>query len=254
VGWPSVSVVTPSFNQARFIGRTIDSVLSQGYPNLQYIVVDGGSTDGTLGILRSYGEHLEWISEPDRGQTDAINKGFRMATGDIVAWLNSDDTYQPGAIRAAAEAFVRSPDVAMVYGQCWMIDERDERIRPYDLRPYASTDVFDRLLNSDPSFIPQQTVFMSRAVVRNIGPLDDQLFMCMDYDYWLRISRSCPVIFVSRFIANFRIHSGAKSARHPWRSLMELSQIRAKYSPRLVSWFYPRQFYRLARALSSNGV
>ncbi|WP_322508462.1 glycosyltransferase family 2 protein, partial [Anaerolinea sp.] len=119
-----VNIVTPSFNQARFLEETMLSVLHQDYPHIEYIVVDGGSTDGSVDIIRRYADRLAWwVSEPDRGQTDAINKGFAHAHGEILAWLNSDDTYQPGAVRAAVEALEKHPEAAMVYGDAHYIDE-----------------------------------------------------------------------------------------------------------------------------------
>ena len=128
---PLVTVVTPSFNQGRFIRETIESVLSQDYPNLEYMVIDGGSTDDTLSILKSYQDRFAWVSEPDRGQAHAINKGWRCAKGEILAWLNSDDIYQPGAIRTAVEYFIHNQQVGMVYGEAYHVDESGQPIDRY---------------------------------------------------------------------------------------------------------------------------
>ena len=125
---PTISIITPSFNQARFLPRTIESVLTQDYPNMEYILMDGGSTDGSLEIIRNYADRLSyWESKPDRGQTDAINKGFARATGKYLAWLNSDDVYKPGAISEAVDFLENHPEAAMVYGDCTFIDAQDRK-------------------------------------------------------------------------------------------------------------------------------
>jgi glycosyltransferase involved in cell wall biosynthesis len=123
---PKVSIITPSFNQAGFIERTIQSVLSQDYPNIEYLVIDGGSNDETLEVLKKYEGRLQWISEKDSGQSEAINKGYRMATGEILTWLNSDDTLLPGAVSKAVAYFDEHPDVMMIYGEGYIIDENDK--------------------------------------------------------------------------------------------------------------------------------
>ncbi|HRY21099.1 MAG TPA: glycosyltransferase family 2 protein, partial [Flexilinea sp.] len=133
--FPFVSIVTPSFNQAEFLERTIQSVLSQDYPNLEYIIIDGGSTDGSVEIIRKYENRLAyWVSEKDKGQTNAINKGFNRAKGEIFAWLNSDDIYEPGAIQAAVEALMSDPSLGFVYGDCNFIDSHDRIIGKFDVR------------------------------------------------------------------------------------------------------------------------
>jgi len=126
---PLVSIVTPTYNQAAFLPETIDTVLSQDYPNIQYIVMDGGSKDGTVEILESYGSRLEWVSERDGGQSDAVNKGFQRARGQIFTFLNADDIYYPGAVRAAVEAFARQPEAGVVYGNAWYTNEDGSRLR-----------------------------------------------------------------------------------------------------------------------------
>ncbi|MBI4927898.1 MAG: glycosyltransferase [Anaerolineae bacterium] len=171
-----VSIITPSFNQARYIEATLDSVLSQDYPEIEYIVMDGGSTDGTVDILKRYEHRLAgWVSEKDRGQTDAINKGFARARGEVLAWLNSDDTYQPGAVREAVEALRAHPEAALVYGDANYIDETGRVIGRF---PAAQTDY--RRLRQGYVHIPQQAAFWRASRWRQVGPLDVSFFFAMD--------------------------------------------------------------------------
>ena len=207
-----ISVVTPSFNQAAFIERTIESVLSQrGDFELEHLVVDAGSTDGTLDILRRHQGRLRWISEKDRGQSDAINKGFRMAAGDVLAWLNSDDTYEPGALDAVART-LRDTGVRWCFGECRIVDERDREVRrlisrykSWVSRRYS----LRRLLGRN--FIPQPATFFRRDLIEEAGPLDESLHYAMDYDLWLRFARLAPPTFVPRPLAAFRWHGGSKT-------------------------------------------
>jgi glycosyltransferase involved in cell wall biosynthesis len=203
-----VSIVTPSYNQARYIEATLESVLSQDYPQIEYIVVDGGSSDGSREILERYTSRLAWwVSEPDRGQTDAINKGFARATGEVLAWLNSDDTYNPGAVRAAVEQIQKNPDAAMVYGDASYIDEDGREIGRF---PAAQTD-YPRLRNGY-VHIPQQAAFWRADLWRKVGPLDPSFYFAMDYDLWVRLSALAPLVYVpSRPWANFRLHRDAKT-------------------------------------------
>src|SRR5574337_438603 len=156
---PLVSIITPSFNQGRFIRDTIESVLSQGYPRLEYLVMDGGSTDETVEILRSYGDRLIWRSAPDGGQADAVNTGVRLAKGEIIGWLNSDDTYQPGAIKAAVDYLIAYPETAVVYGDAHYIDERGEVIGTYPTEDFD----LDRLAQA--CLICQPTAFIRRSAL-----------------------------------------------------------------------------------------
>ena len=177
---PLVTVVTPSLNQAKFIEETIRSVLDQAYPALDYVVVDGGSTDGTLDILRRYEGRLRWISEKDRGQTDAVNKGFRMARGEILGWMNADDLYCTGAIGEAVQYFVEDPDVMMAYGAADDIDEEGRVLEQYPTEPFD----FERLAYR--CIICQPAVFMRKALVQHVGYLDAGLECSMDLDLWIR--------------------------------------------------------------------
>jgi glycosyltransferase involved in cell wall biosynthesis len=218
---PLVSVVTPSFNQVQFLEETIQSVLGQEYPRLEYIIVDGGSTDGSDAIIRKYASRLAWwVSEPDSGQTDAINKGFAHARGDIFAWLNSDDTWMPGAVSQAVRIFADHPQLGLVYGDANYINEGDRVLGRF---PAAQTDY--RRLRQGYVHIPQQAAFFRADLWRSAGPLDTKLYFAMDYDLWLRISRVAPIKFVPRTWANFRLHGAAKTIladERCWPEMMRL--------------------------------
>lgn len=202
-----VSIVTPSYNQARYLEETMRSVLEQDYPHIEYIVVDGGSTDGSREIIEKYADRLAWwISEKDRGQTDAINKGFARARGEVLAWLNSDDTYQPGAVREAVEFLQRNPQVGLVYGDANYIDEHGRVIGRF---PAAQTDY--RRLRQGYVHIPQQSAFFRADLWRRVGPLDASFYFAMDYDLWVRLAREAPIVYYPRLWANFRLHSDAKT-------------------------------------------
>jgi glycosyltransferase involved in cell wall biosynthesis len=202
-----VSIVTPSYNQARFLEITMRSVLEQDYAHIEYIVVDGGSTDGSRDLLEKYSRRLSWwVSEKDRGQTDAINKGFARARGDVLAWLNSDDTYQPGAVREAVDFLQANPQVGLVYGDASYIDENGRVIGRF---PAAQTDY--RRLREGYVHIPQQSAFFRANLWRKVGPLDASFYFAMDYDLWVRLAREAPLVYHPRLWANFRLHSDAKT-------------------------------------------
>jgi glycosyltransferase involved in cell wall biosynthesis len=203
---PLVSIVTPSLNQARFIAETIASVASQDYPNIEHVVVDGGSTDGTVDILRRY-PSLQWVSEPDGGQSDAINKGLRRARGEIVAWLNSDDVYLPGAVTRAVRALQAEPGPAMVYANFLEVDE----LGAERSRAQAPAFDLDTLVNVR-NYILQPTVFLLRSVLDEVGLLDPSYHAAMDWDLWIRIGKSHRVEHVDDYWAAARWHGASKSA------------------------------------------
>lgn len=206
--WPRVSIVTPSYNQGQFLEATIRSVLLQGYPNLEYIVFDGGSTDDSVEILRRYEPWLAfWVSEPDRGQSHAINKGWTKATGDVFAWLNSDDMYMPGAIGEAVQALKQHPETALVYGTCQYIDADG---RPTVLRNPGQVD-FRQLLWNLNGTLPQPTTFIRRSILEDAGFLDETLKYSMDYELWLRIAMRYPLRHVEKVWAATRMHDEAKT-------------------------------------------
>lgn len=203
---PRVSIVTPSFNQGPFLVRTIESVLSQRYPNIEYIVMDGGSTDASVEILRRYGDRLQWSSEKDHGQTDAINKGFARSTGQIRAYLNSDDTLEPDAIEKVVAFFGEHPDVDMVYGNANYVDEQDRVTGSYNTADYS----FERLMFD--CCICQPAAFWRSSIARLVGEFDASLHLVMDYDYWLRIDRAGGTIRrMPTLLANSRLYAGTKT-------------------------------------------
>ena len=203
--WPPITVVTPSFNQAKFIGETIESVIGQGYPNLEHIVVDGGSSDGTQDILRRYGARVRWVSERDRGQADAVNKGVALGHGDIIGWLNSDDTYAPGALHRVARLFAAGQDVGVVYGDADHVLEDGARYGPYPTSP------FDHQRLAETCFICQPAAFIRRRAFDDVGGVDPELRFCMDYDLWIRMGRQHRFVYLGEVLAHSRLHHSAKT-------------------------------------------
>ncbi len=206
---PRITIVTPSFNQGRFLARTIQSVLSQEYDNLEYIIVDGGSTDESHDILRRYGDRLtNWISEPDHGQADAIVKGFRLSTGDIMAWLNSDDLLLPNSLATVAAYFTQSNDIQMIYGDCVVIDEHDQFLGIVEQIPAR----FETLLYGG-HIINQEAVFWKRELYEKVGGLNKTLQYALDYDLWVRMARHTKPHHVPTILSAFRFHQPQKSSR-----------------------------------------
>ena len=210
---PLVSIVTPSYNQAHYLESTICSVLSQDYTNIEYIIVDGGSTDGSVEIIRRYSDRLAWwISEKDRGQTDAINKGFTHAKGEILAWLNSDDTYEKNAVKEAVAFLQEHTEIGMVYGNANFIDENGHMIGRF---PAAQTNY--KRLRRGYVHIPQQAAFWRADLWKRVGPLDPAFYFAMDYDLWVRLAALAPLQYLPRLWANFRLHSGGKTILADYR-------------------------------------
>lgn len=204
---PLVTIVTPSFNQAPFLARTIRSVLAQDYPHIEYIVVDGGSTDGSVAILQRYAERLAWwVSEPDRGQADAINKGMAHAHGTIVAWVNSDDLLAPWAVREAVEAFAAHPEAGLVYGHGFSIDATGRPFRLLRTGPWGLEGLMTFRMLCQPA------VFVRRALWEQVGGLDLGYHYLLDHHLWLRIALEAPLLHVARPWAFARYHAGAKNA------------------------------------------
>jgi glycosyltransferase involved in cell wall biosynthesis len=202
---PAITIITPSFNQGKFIRRTLESVASQGIPSLEHLVFDGGSHDETLSVLQASGPAVSWISEPDRGQGHAVNKGFKAARGDIIGWLNSDDIYYPGALRSVLDFFSRHPEADILYGMADHIDEHDRCIEPYYNEPWD----YERL--KEICFICQPAVFFRRVIMERYGLLDESLRYCMDYEYWLRIGRKTPFQYLEQKLAGSRLYRETKT-------------------------------------------
>jgi len=205
---PLVSIVTPSYNQAPYLEETIRSVLGQTYDRIEYILIDGGSTDGSLEIIQKYAHKFSyWVSEKDKGQTDAINKGFAAAHGSILAWLNSDDMYQPDAVSEAVAYLSGHPQVGMVYGDLDFIDENGRVIGRF---PAAQTDL--KRLRCGYVHIPQPSAFFKAELWQQAAPLDDSFYFAMDYDLWVRLARLTEFKYLPGSTwANFRLHSDAKT-------------------------------------------
>jgi glycosyltransferase involved in cell wall biosynthesis len=216
-----ISIVIPSLNQGKFIHRTIDSILDQGFPNLELIVMDGGSTDETLSILRTYGTRILWQSASDRGQTQAVNKGWKIATGQILGWVNSDDILLPGALLAVAEGFQSHPEARWLYGLCYYIDSDDQIIGEYPVKEYD----YRALVCNVENYIPQPAVFIHRSILDEVGLLNEDLHYVMDLEYWLRIGLHYPAVYLDTPLAALRLHQEAKSIASFGKFSSELTTI-----------------------------
>ena len=201
------SVITPSFCQGRFIERTIQSVLAQKSPQIEidYVVCDAGSLDETLEILKLYEDKIRWISEPDNGQADAVNKGIAMTTGDIIAWINSDDIYYTGTFEAVRAVFEANPNVLVIYGDADHIDEQDQVIEAYPTEEWN----YERLRET--CFLCQPTVFFRRSLLEKLGGLDACLKYCMDYELWLRWGRHTSFYYLPQKLAGSRLYEDNKT-------------------------------------------
>lgn len=203
---PLVTVITPSYNQAAFLEEAILSVLGQDYPNLEYMIVDGNSTDGSVEIIRKYADKLTWwVSEKDSGQAEAINKGFARANGELVAWLNSDDLLQPGMISTAVEAFQAHPEAGLVYGDVLSIDGNGQPINLMTFAPYTLKDLMGF------NYISQPGVMMRRSVLEQAGYLDESYHYLLDHELWLRMARLAGMVYIPRQLAVARFHAAAKN-------------------------------------------
>jgi glycosyltransferase involved in cell wall biosynthesis len=202
---PLVTIVTPCLNAERFLAQTIESVLAQDYPRIEYLVMDGGSTDSTLEILRKYEGALRWESAPDRGTADAVNHGFALGGGEILGFLNADDLYYPGAVSAAVRHLRRHPEHAGVYGDAFWIDENGRQIAPYPVRD------FDRALLEQECFLCQPATFFRRGPFENSGGLDPRFHLTFDYEFWLRLTRTCTLLRIDATLASSRMHPANKT-------------------------------------------
>ncbi len=222
---PLVTVVTPSYNQGQFLEATIKSVIEQSYPNLEYFLFDGGSTDGSVDIIRRYESRLAyWVSESDKGQSDAINKGFARASGKYIAWLNSDDIYFPGTVRKAVAELEKHNQAGLVYANCSKIDETGEPISWPKYRQFSRLDLLSMRT------IAQPTVFIRRAALEKVGFLYEGYHCLMDHHLWIRIASQYEVVFIDDYWAGAREHPAAKNFSIQAQFAAEAHQIAAEMS------------------------
>lgn len=241
--WPKISIVTPSYNQGQFLEETIRSVLLQGYPNLEYIVIDGGSTDNSLDIIRKYEKHLAyWHSEKDEGQTDAIATGFDKSSGEILAWLNSDDILLPGALLHIGKVFTKNPRAGVVFGNTLVIDSNSNEINRY----FWPAQLF-KYHWSLGQYIGQESCFWRRDVYNRVGGLNRNKFFVMDYDLFIRMWKVSRFKKVRRFIGGFRVHEDSKNSKHQDVRVNELNEAKEKYGVKELGYFGRRVANRVDR-------
>lgn len=226
-----ISIVTPSFNQGCFIKQTIDSILNQNYPNLEYIVMDGGSNDGTVDILKSYGNRIIWKSEKDKGQSDAINKGMTMATGEILGYINSDDLYTGNCFFKINDFFLTNPKIRWAYGKCRIIDEHNREVRKlitayknFWMRRYS----YNKLLSIN--FINQPATFWRREIMEEFGLFNENEHLVMDYEYWLRIGKDFSPGIIESYLAEFRMYSQSKSSQQFRKQFLDEIRLARNFS------------------------
>lgn len=217
-----ISIVTPTLNQGEFIEKAILSVLNQRYANFEHIIIDGGSTDNTIDVLKAY-PHLIWKSENDGGQSEAINKGFRYATGDIVAWLNSDDYYEENIFGMVANYFVRQKNCQFLYGDITYIDMQGSKL--YQI---TGSEINYKNLLKNPDLVRQPSSFWRMSVIEEVGYLNEKLNLVMDYDYFLRIAKRYEMHYLNTNLSYFRHYSEGKTSKYKWRQLKEIIKVLIK--------------------------
>ncbi|MEM9881564.1 MAG: glycosyltransferase family 2 protein [Planctomycetota bacterium] len=223
---PKITIVTPSYQQSAFLERTIKSVLDQEYPNLEYLVFDGGSTDGSVDIIERYADRINhWQSEKDNGQSDAINKGLKRAAGDIIGWLNSDDTMTPGSLDRIARAYVDHPDVDLVYGHTCHINADDRIIRRLVALPTDD----DELIHRNRNVFAQPGTTWRKSLQDRIGLLDESLHYTMDCDFWIRAAKAGKLLAIPHHLANLRVHGETKSTGFVERFTAEQEKLDERY-------------------------
>jgi glycosyltransferase involved in cell wall biosynthesis len=229
-----ISVITPSYNQGEFIEDTITSIRDQAYSNFEHIIFDGGSTDSTKNILKKY-KHIDWVSEKDRGQTNAINKGLKKASGEILCYLNSDDLFLPDTLEFVADYFSRNKDVDLIYGNCIFVDNDLNIIKTRKSEDFN----LKRLLYLGYSYIQQPSTFFRRSVLEEVGFFDEALDYVMDYDYWIRVGKSGKTLqYVDKDLSMMRIHTGAKTFADNKKMFKEAFAVSGKYGGRKILRYY----------------
>jgi glycosyltransferase involved in cell wall biosynthesis len=238
---PLVSIITPSYNQGHYLEETIRSVLSQDYPRIEYIIVDGGSKDHSVDIIRSYANHLAWwVSEKDKGHADALNKGFARANGEIIAWLNSDDTYiTPQVVSEAAAYLQANPQVGMVYADANLTDESGAIIGTFPARQTS----YSAMLRGS-VHIPQATTFFRKSLFEQVGPLSQALFFSFDYDLWVKLAKVSEVKYLPRLWANFRLHEAGKSVVNDDRCYPDMIRVVERETGKKFSSLHLRYWVR----------
>lgn len=248
---PKVSFIIPSYNQGRFIGRTLDGILNQNLPadTFEVLVFDGGSTDDTTDILSRHPLRPRWVSRKDKGQSDAINQGLAAASGEIIAWINSDDVYPPDALRKVIAAFDAEPQTEVIYGRAHLIDEAGRTIGEYPVEPWN----FDRLASS--CFLCQPAVFFRRRLIARYGVLDERLHYAMDYEYWLRIGRDTPFRHLDAPLASSRIYPETKSLRDKPGVFREGMEVAHRHTGRWVrDWVRGYGYWRAKAWCEKKGL
>lgn len=246
---PSISIITPSYQQGQFIEETIQSIITQNYPDLEFFIIDGGSNDQTVDIIKKYEDQItSWVSEPDDGQTHAINKGFRIATGDIVTWINSDDLLTPGALLKVGEFFRDNPDIQVLYGDGIAIDRNGEKLyarRPggFDLEWFIRTD-----------YILQPSGFFRRSLLKELEFLDEHLHYAMDTDIYLRMALRSKLVYLPLVLSKFRLYPEAKTSEGRYPFTLDIIYIIDKilrsgeYSAEITGALMSSLFWRVMEA------
>jgi glycosyltransferase involved in cell wall biosynthesis len=246
--WPRISIVTPNYNYGRFIEETIRSVLLQGYPALEFIVVDGGSTDESVEIITKYSGRLSyWSSEADRGQSHAINKGFRVANGEIIAWLNSDDRYLPGALAAVAAVVGKNDTVWAILGDYDEIDPEGTVIRTRVGGNPSREDLFVCR-----NFVGQPAAFFKKTILDRVGYLDESLHFAMDLDLFIRLRSVCNFEYIPCRFAQLRMHSSSKTISQRLSMMLEIALVCRRYWGRFLSFAWWRHAWECHRRVSHS--